>query len=71
VCQIEALWAQVHLPHQAPILAGYVYKPPSSKVSYLDNLCTGFYQATDSNRAVIILGDFNINCKDHNNSYIQ
>ena len=25
VGQIEALWAQVHLPHQAPILVGCVY----------------------------------------------
>lgn len=68
VCQVEALWAQVHLPHQAAILVGCVYRPPSSKVSYLDDLCTGFDQATDSNRDVFILGDFNINWKDHNNS---
>ena len=45
-----------------------VYRPPSSTVSYLDDLCTGFDQATDSNRDVFILGDFNINWKDHNNS---
>ena len=56
VCQVEALWAQVHLPLQAPILVGCVYMPPSSKVSYLDDLCTGFDQATDSNKRSIYLG---------------
>ena len=66
VCQLEALWAQVHLPHQAPILVGCVYRPPSSKVSYLDDLCTGFDQATDSNIDLFTLGDFNVNWKDHN-----
>jgi exonuclease III len=70
ICQIEALWAQVHLLHQAPILVGCVFRPPSSKVSYLDYLCTGFEQATDRNRDAIILGDFNINWKDHNSSNI-
>jgi hypothetical protein len=50
VCQVEALWPQVDLPDQTPILLGCVYRPLSSKVSYLDDKCTGFDQATDSNR---------------------
>ena len=37
-------------------------------MSYLDDLSNGFDQATDSNKDVFILGDFNINWKDHNNS---
>ena len=39
-------------------------------MSYLDNLCTGFEKATNSNRDVFILGDFNINWKDQKNSNI-
>jgi exonuclease III len=37
-------------------------------VSYLDDLYAGFDQAKDSNRDVLILGDFNINWKDHNSN---
>ena len=36
--KIEALWIELNLPHTKPILVGTVYRPPDSKVEYLDNL---------------------------------
>lgn len=68
VNQVEVLWVQLQLPHQSPILVGCVYRPPSSNAAYLNDLCESIDRATDENRDVFLLGDFNINWKDETNA---
>lgn len=56
---IEALWI-VHLQHAKPILVGCVYRPPSAKIQYLDEICDMFDAVCDQKREIFILGDLNI-----------
>lgn len=60
LCNIEALWVQVHLPHLKPILVGCYYKPPSANIQYLNEICDMFDVVCDEKREIFILGDLNI-----------
>ena len=57
---IEALWLEVHLAHCKQFLVGCVYRPPSSNVQYVEELCSMLIRVTDMAREVYVLGDFNI-----------
>ncbi|MGL5507016.1 MAG: endonuclease/exonuclease/phosphatase family protein [Paraclostridium sp.] len=57
---IEAIWVQISVPHCKPILVGCCYRPPSANVQYLDSICESMDRATDENKDMFLLGDFNI-----------
>lgn len=56
----EMLWVQIHIPYSKPALIGRCYRPPSSALCYLDELCTNIDRARDKGKGVFILGDFNV-----------
>lgn len=57
---IEALWLEVHLAHCKQFLVGCVYRPPSSNVQYIEQLCSVLIKVTDMAKETFVLGDFNI-----------
>lgn len=57
---VEALWLQVHLPHMKPILTCCCYRPPSSGIEYLDNICTMLQNVTDSDYELLFAADMNV-----------
>ena len=50
----------VHLPHTKPILTCCCYRPPSSSIDYLNNICTMLQNVTDSNYEILFTGDMNV-----------
>ena len=57
---IEAIWLQVHLPHLKPILVGCCYRAPSAKVECLHDICAMMDKASEENREMYVLGDYNV-----------
>lgn len=57
---IEDIWVEISVPHCKPILAGCCYRPPSANLQYLDRICESMNRVTDENKAIFLLGDFNI-----------
>lgn len=57
---VESIWLQVHLPNVKPLLFGCCYRPPSSNVQYVDNICDMLQRAVDENKETYFFGDFNI-----------
>ena len=57
---VEALWLQVYTSHQRPTLACCCYRPPSSNIEYLNNICTMLHHATDTSNDIFVLADMNI-----------
>ena len=60
VSGIEALWLEVHLAHCKRFIVGCVYRPPSSSVQYVEELCSVLLNVTDTAKDIFVLGDFNI-----------
>lgn len=46
----EMLWVQIHIPYSKPALIGRCYRPPSSALCYLDELCTNIDRARDKGK---------------------
>ena len=60
VLGIEALWLEIHLAHCKPFVIGCVYRPPSSNVQYLEELCSMLIRVTDMAKETFVMGDLNI-----------
>ena len=64
---MEAIWADIHLPNTKPITVGTIYRPPNDR-TFIDNFeeCLSKLKTDNEN---IILGNFNI-CLQNNNSVL-
>ena len=51
---------EAHLAHCKQFIVGCVYRPPSSSVQYVDELCSVLLKVTDTAKEIFVLGDFNI-----------
>ena len=60
VDDIEVIWLQINLPYVKPLLIGCVYRPPSSPMDYLDQLCLMLDKVCDLGHETYFLGDTNI-----------
>ena len=60
----ETIWVQMNLPHMKPILFGCEYRKPSSKIDYLENICTMLDKVCDLGFETFYLGDANIDWMD-------
>lgn len=57
---LESIWLQVHLPNVKPLLVGCCYRPPSSNVQYVDDICDMLQRVVDEDKEIYFLGDLNI-----------
>ena len=65
---MESLFIQVHLltkPKATELLLASVYRPPSAKVDFWDNLCYEIENVTAKNDNFVLLGDLNTNVLQH------
>ena len=53
------IWLEVKLPNSKPFLISNVYRPPSSKVQWLNDFTETTDKALANEKECIILGDFN------------
>jgi exonuclease III len=56
---VEAIWLEVKRPNSKPFLISNVYRPPSEKVSWLDEFSRILDNASVEEKECIIIGDFN------------
>ena len=56
---LETIWIEIKLNKQQPLLLGYVYRPPSSIVNWLNSFEYELERVFLENKEVLILGDFN------------
>ena len=68
---IESLWLEFKVCYSKPMLLCYSYRPPSSKVEWLNNVSESLDESFNENKETVILGDFNFDliklC--HNSKY--
>ena len=57
---LEVLWLEAQIPHLKPILIGCCYRPPNSRIEYLDSICNMLDQVCDTNYEIYFMGDLNI-----------
>jgi hypothetical protein len=55
---IESLWIELKF-NRKTLIVGTIYRPPSSKQEYFDNLLNEIQRAKDISENVIVLGDLN------------
>ena len=70
----ETLWVEIKLQKQKPLLLGYVYRPPSSLVNWIDGFECILDKVFLEDKEVILLGDFNfdlLNNKPVNKSWLD
>ena len=68
---IEAIWVEIYR-HRAPtMLLGIFYCPPNSNSAYMSKVFDSWEKATDENKATYILGDFNKNWFDEEDSALM
>ncbi len=58
---IEDLWVEICRPKARKMLLGIFYCPPSANKDYMTHVCDSWDRATDENYETYILGDFNKN----------
>ena len=59
--EIESVWLELHQNKTKSFLIGYIYRPPSSLVSWYNIFEKNLKCASKINAHLMILGDFNIN----------
>ena len=57
----EVLWIELIVSHgDSVVLFGVFYRPPSSDISVLQQLCHSLHALTSANSNIILCGDFNV-----------
>ena len=67
---LEALWIEADINRET-MLIGCFYRSPTEPVSYCDLIDESIRLALRTPHKVFVLGDFNLDCKDSLNRYIQ
>ena len=70
VPQLEAVWIETKL-NQETFLVGSFYRPPDARVSYWDLIDDSIKLAMSTPYKLVILGDFNADCKDSTHPHVQ
>ena len=65
---IEVLWVEFHQPHAPVLLVGIFYCSPNVNSSYMQSVFNSWERATDEGRNTYILGDFNKDWLNENES---
>ena len=68
--QLEAVWIETKL-NQETFLVGSFYRPPEARVSYWDLIDDSIKLAMSTPHKLVILGDFNADCKDNTHPHVQ
>ena len=55
----ESLWLEFKVCYSKPMLLFYSYRPPSSKVEWLNSVSESLDKSFNENKETVILGDFN------------
>ena len=55
----ESLWLEFKVCYSKPMLLCYSYRPPSSKVEWLNSVSESLDKSFNENKETVILGDFN------------
>ena len=58
---IETIWVEIQPSKQPPILICFLYRLPSARQEYFNNLIDRLENAVHEEHHLIILGDFNVN----------
>ncbi|XP_060580125.1 uncharacterized protein LOC132736928 [Ruditapes philippinarum] len=58
---IEAIWLEMKLEKQKPFIVGYIYRPPSSLNSWIEEIEKVLETLYVENKEIILFGDFNYN----------
>ena len=64
---IESIWIELRIPKEQPVLVGFIYRHPSSNISWYDQFDKMIDKVNKSNQNILLLGDFNINHVTNNN----
>ena len=70
VAELEAVWVETKL-NQETFLVGSFYRPPDALVSYWDLINDSIKLAMNTPHKLVILGDFNADCKDSVDPHVQ
>ena len=65
---IEAIWLEVRHSKQKPFILGYIYRPPSSNSSWINEMDQLLETLYSENKEIILTGDFNYNFSDSKTS---
>ena len=58
---IESIWIEVCFKNQKRILFGFIYRPPSENVMWIEYFEKQLFKASNFSQNVVLLGDFNFN----------
>ena len=61
ISALETVWFEVQPIQRKSFLLCFVYRPPSSLISWIDDFETELQQAMSWNSDIILMGDFNMN----------
>ena len=70
VAELEAVWLETKL-NQETFLVGSFYRPPDALVSYWGLINDSIKLAMNTPHKLVILGDFNADCKDSVDPHVQ
>ena len=60
---MEAVWLEISLAKSAPILVGFCYRNPASRIDWMDAFTEIMDRVTFETKEIILLGDFNMDLK--------
>ena len=66
---IESIWIEIRIKNSKSFLVCSVYRPPSSKADWLENISKQIESATSKSSEIYLMGDFNISIDTNNGEY--
>ena len=63
---MEAVWLEISIAKSAPILVGFSYRNPASRIDWMDAFTEMMDRVTFETKEIILLGDFNMDLKKPN-----
>ena len=63
---VEAVWLEISIAKSAPILVGFCYRNPASRIDWTDAFTEMMDRVTFETKEIILLGDFNMDLKKQN-----
>ena len=68
---VESVWLEIKLKRTKPIKVGFVYKNPKEKTAWVDIFSSMMDAATLDASEILLLGDFNTNLLDRNDTWLK
>ena len=60
---VEAVWLEISIAKSAPILVGFCYRNPASRIDWMDAFTEMMDRVTFETKEIILLGNFNMDLK--------